>query len=49
VAARRCDALLRLPGDSPGADEEVKMASELGLPVLTGLDAALVWLAERVT
>lgn len=30
---RRCDALLRLLGESPGADREVALAGELGLPV----------------
>jgi len=34
----RCDAVLRLPGESPGADKEVKMAQELGMPVYFGLD-----------
>lgn len=29
----KCDAVLRLPGDSPGADREVARARELGLPV----------------
>src|SRR5574340_777736 len=28
-----CEAVLRLPGESSGADAEVKMAKELGLPV----------------
>ena len=28
-----CDAVLRLPGDSPGADKEVELAEHLGLPV----------------
>jgi len=28
-----CDALLRLPGESKGADEEVLLALELGMPV----------------
>jgi hypothetical protein len=28
-----CDAILRLPGESAGADEEVKLAKELGKPV----------------
>lgn len=32
-----CDALLRLAGESPGADIEVKYARELGLPVYAGL------------
>jgi hypothetical protein len=45
---QRCDALLRLPGDSQGADEEVALATELGIPVLEGLEPALAWLARRV-
>lgn len=28
-----CDAVLRLPGESPGADREVARAEELGIPV----------------
>src|SRR5580693_1616163 len=28
-----CDAMLRLPGESSGADNEVKVAKELGIPV----------------
>lgn len=32
-----CDALYRLPGESPGADREVEFARKLGLPVL-GID-----------
>jgi hypothetical protein len=28
-----CDCLLRLPGESKGADAEVKMAIDLGIPV----------------
>lgn len=35
---RRCDALLRLPGDSPGADREVAFAEELGIPVYYSLN-----------
>jgi len=30
---RVCDALLRLPGLSPGADREVALARKLGIPV----------------
>ncbi|WP_138761078.1 DUF4406 domain-containing protein [Modestobacter altitudinis] len=36
VAARllaRCDAVLRLPGESTGADQDVTIARERGLPV----------------
>ena len=29
----RCDCLLRLPGESSGADKEVERAKELGIPV----------------
>jgi len=28
-----CDAVLRLPGDSMGADQDVRLATERGLPV----------------
>lgn len=28
-----CDAVLRLPGDSKGADNDVRLATERGLPV----------------
>jgi len=34
----RCDALLRLPGASRGADLDVARARALGLPVLTSVD-----------
>lgn len=29
----RCEAVYRLRGDSPGADQEVKAAKKLGIPV----------------
>jgi hypothetical protein len=32
------DAVLRLPGDSPGAEREVKLAKAMGLPVYTSVD-----------
>lgn len=48
-----CDALIRLPGDSPGADAEVAHAELLGLPVFH-LDGAAgrqteiaTWVARR--
>ena len=28
-----CDALVRLPGESPGADREIEFARSLGIPV----------------
>lgn len=30
---KRCDCLLRLPGESKGADNEVKLALQRGIPV----------------
>ena len=34
----RCDAVLRIPGASRGADMDVAHARELGLPVFTSVD-----------
>lgn len=36
-----CHALLRLPGDSPGADREADAAVQLGLPVYHDLQVCL--------
>lgn len=33
-----CDCVLRLPGESKGADAEVKMAGELGIPVFDSIE-----------
>lgn len=33
-----CDAVLRLPGESTGADQDVAIAHERGLPVFYALD-----------
>ena len=33
-----CDAVYRLPGASPGADAEVKLAVKLGIPVFLTLE-----------
>jgi uncharacterized protein DUF4406 len=33
-----CDAVLRLPGESPGADGEVREARKLGIPVFEDVD-----------
>lgn len=35
---KKCDILLRMPGDSEGADREVAAAKALGIPVVTGLE-----------
>jgi hypothetical protein len=32
-----CDALLRLPGQSSGADKEVQLAKSLGLPIFNDI------------
>ncbi len=41
VAARlltRCDAVLRIPGESKGADQDVRVACERGLPVFHSVE-----------
>ncbi len=35
---QHCDAVLRLPGDSSGADKDVEIALERGLPVYRSVD-----------
>lgn len=35
----RCDAVLRIPGDSKGADGDVALAHTLGMPVYLAIDA----------
>lgn len=35
---QHCDAVLRLPGDSAGADKDVEIAHERGLPVYRSID-----------
>lgn len=39
VYLRVCDVILRMPGHSPGADREVELARELGIPVVYSVDA----------
>ena len=34
-----CSGLLRLPGESSGADKEVQLARTLRIPVFTSIDA----------
>lgn len=43
----RCDAVLRLPGQSPGADAETAHAAAFGVPVFTDLHGVAAWLDER--
>jgi len=33
-----CDCLLRLDGESPGADKEVELAKSLGIPIYYSVD-----------
>ncbi len=35
---QHCDAVLRLPGESAGADKDVEIAQQRGLPVYRSLD-----------
>lgn len=36
-----CDALIRIPGESPGADKEVEWAMAQGIPVYFGVSSFL--------
>ncbi len=38
-----CSAVLRLPGESAGADREVERARELGLPIFDDVDKVIRW------
>ncbi len=38
---RRCDGVLRLPGESAGADAEVAYANECGIPVFSSVEDAV--------
>ena len=44
-----CDALLRLPGHSPGADAEVAWCKAHGVPVFDSMDALVGWIRGRAT
>lgn len=39
----KCDAVLRLPGDSPGADGEVHKALEWGIPVFRSIEDIAIY------
>lgn len=45
---RRCDALLRLPGKSSGADQEAANAVDMGLPVFSTVKGVLNWAKARL-
>lgn len=43
----RCDCLLRLPGESSGADAEVAFAIENNIPVFYSISELMQWTGER--
>ena len=43
---RACDALLRMIGESPGADREVELAESLGIPVFYSVPELITGLAK---
>jgi hypothetical protein len=42
-----CDAVLRLPGDSSGADKEVQFATSRGIPVFNDISSIVKFFAQR--
>lgn len=44
----RCDAIFRLPGASKGADNDVRLARERGIPVYERLEDIPVYVPEAV-
>lgn len=39
----KCEAVYRLPGESPGADREVAYAEARGIPVLSDMRSLFAW------
>lgn len=46
---RRCDAVVRLSGESTGADQEVEIATESGIPVFSVMDGGRIGSGVLVT
>lgn len=44
----RCDAVLRLPGESSGADGEVEYAQSVNIPVFTSIGRLMTWIDEWI-
>ena len=42
-----CDAIIRLPGQSSGADKEVRRGLELNIPVFYDLDNLVKWFCQE--
>jgi nucleoside 2-deoxyribosyltransferase len=43
-----CDCVLRIPGESNGADKEVKVANKLSIPVFYSLEEVLNYREENI-
>ena len=43
----KCDYLVRIPGESSGADGEVQIAKDNGIPVFFSVDACLDWITRN--
>lgn len=43
-----CDAMLRLPGESPGGDREVALAMKLGIPVYYSLTTLFACVSPEI-
>lgn len=43
---KRCEAVLRLPGESIGADAEVSQALDWAMPVFHSVEALTVWVTD---
>jgi hypothetical protein len=46
---KRCDALLRLKGVSPGADQEIEFAKIFNIPVFHSIPELLTWSRSQKT
>jgi hypothetical protein len=44
---KRCDAVLRIPGESVGADKEMKVAMDLWIPVFLDIESLTKWFKEE--
>ena len=44
---RVCDVVLRIPGESSGADGEIEHAVELGIPIVYSIDELSEWGESR--
>ena len=46
---KQCAAVLRIPGDSRGAEAEIKLAESLGIPVFYSIEALITWRKTQIT